>query len=309
MYRVCVAVALCAALTAAVSAWANLADTTPIFAKPTGAPRPRDNAIRLAQQDNQSVSTGNPSVAPLKWVGMLINPTPTKKDPNLVSECTGQFIRPNVVITAGHCIKDLPDNPTGPWFDLSKQVFILQYQNGEGSQTFKTVCALTSPLWTLPANFSSMNDDQQGVALRAASEHDFAMVLVNGTSPTGTMPYALDWKGKVDGAVRVGYAVDILDGEVIQQADGIVFFANQIPMFPEAPPDLVVHWQSITDLTSGTSGGAWIANFSTTEGPNNNFLIAVTSFKNDNYPGAILAAYLTAAEFNPLLASVSNGCR
>jgi len=309
MYRVCVAVALCAALTAAVSAWANLADTTPIFAKPTGAPRPRDNAIRLAQQDNQSVSTGNPSVAPLKWVGMLINPTPTKKDPNLVSECTGQFIRPNVVITAGHCIKDLPDNPTGPWFDLSKQVFILQYQNGEGSQTFKTVCALTSPLWTLPANFSSMNDDQQGVALRAASEHDFAMVLVNGTSPTGTMPYALDWKGKVDGAVRVGYAVDILDGEVIQQADGIVFFANQIPMFPEAPPDLVVHWQSITDLTSGTSGGAWIANFSTTEATDKNTLIAVNSFHNTDFPGAEVGAYLTAAEFDPLLTFVSNGCK
>ncbi len=197
MYRVCVAVALCTTLTAAASAWANLADTTPIFAKPIGAPRLRDNAIRLAQQDNQPVSTGNPSVAPLKWVGMLINPTPTKKDPNLVSECTGQFIRPNVVLTAGHCIKDLPDNPTGPWFDLSKQVFILQYQNGEGSQTFKTVCALTSPLWTLPANFASMSDDQQGAAMRAASEHDFAMVLVDGTSPTGTMPYLLDWKGKV----------------------------------------------------------------------------------------------------------------
>ncbi len=80
-------------------------------------------------------------------------------------------------------------------------------------------------------------------------------------------------------------------------------------MFPESPPNLVVHWQSITDLTSGTSGGAWIANFNPTEGPNNNLLIAVTSFKNDAYPGAILAAYLTSAEFNPLLDSVSNGCR
>jgi len=33
------------------------------------------------------------------------------------------------------------------------------------------------------------------------------------------------------------------------------------------------------------------------------------SFTNTAYPGAMLAAYLTAAEFNPLLASVSNGCK
>jgi hypothetical protein len=308
MFRVCVAVALCAALTIAATAWANLSDTTPIFAKPTSAPMLREPTMQVAQ-NAKPVSTGNPSVAPLKWVGMLINPVPTKKDPNLVSECTGQFIRPNVVLTAGHCIKDLPDDPNGAGFDLSKQVFILQYQNGEGSHTFKTVCALTSPLWKLPPNFASMNDDQQAAAFRAMSGHDFAMVLVDGTSPTGTMPYALDWKGKVSDAVRVGYAVDILNGEIVQQGDGIVFFANQIPMFPENPSNLVVHWQSITDLTQGTSGGAWIANFDTDEGPNSNLLIAVTSFTNTAYPGAMMAAYLTAAEFNPLLASVSSGCK
>jgi hypothetical protein len=71
----------------------------------------------------------------------------------------------------------------------------------------------------------------------------------------------------------------------------------------------VVHWQSLTNLTNGTSGGAWIANFSAIEGANKNILIAVTSFGNDLYPGAEFAAYLTAAEFNPLLAFVSNGCK
>jgi hypothetical protein len=277
-------------------------------ARPPAVTAPRDNGIRVAQNDQIS-SSGNPSVAPLKWVGLLVNPVPTQKSPNAYDACTGQFIKPNIVLTAAHCIKDLPDNPTGPWYDLTKQTFVLQYQNGEGSQTFKTVCAATAPGWSFPADYSSLSPAKQDAAERAASGHDFALVLVNGNSPTGAMPYALDWKGEATQAVRIGYAADILDGEIVQQALGIVFFANAIPMFPDMPSNLVVHWQSITDFTEGSSGGAWIANFSTGNEANSNILIAVTSFRNTAYPGAILAAYLTAAEFNPLLQFVSNGCK
>jgi hypothetical protein len=277
--------------------------------RPSGMALPADGVTQLAQNEQQVAHTGNPSIAPLKWVGLLITPNPTKEHPNQVAECTGQFIKPNIVITAAHCIKDITDNPTGPWFDVTKQIFVLQYQNGEGSHTFKTVCAATPPGWALPSNYVSLKDGQKGRADRAASEHDFALVLVDGNSPTGTMPYELDWKGKAKEAVRVGYAGDILDGEIIQQALGIVFFANSIPMFPESPPGLVVHWQSVTDLSQGTSGGAWITNFSTNEGQDKNVLVAVTSFGAADYPGAAMGAYLTAADFNPLLAYVSNGCK
>jgi hypothetical protein len=277
--------------------------------RPTGPALPVGANMQLAQNEAQVANTGNPSVAPLKWVGLLMTPNPTKQHPDQVAECTGQFIKPNVVLTAAHCIKDIPDNPTGPWFDLTKQTFVLQYQNGEGSHTFKTVCAATAPGWTLPSNYATLKGGQQNRAYRAASEHDFALVLVDGSSPTGTMPYALDWKGKVKEAVRVGYAGDILDGEIVQQALGIVFFADSIPMFPESPPNLVVHWQSVTDLNQGTSGGGWITNFSAEEGSDKNILVAVTSFNDDDYPGAVMGAYLTAAEFNPLLAYVSNGCK
>ncbi len=266
-------------------------------------------AAASAQNGPQVGSTGNPSVAPLKWVGMVINPTPTKDDPDLVAACTGQFIKPNIVLTAAHCVKDIIENPTGPWFDLTKQRFVLQYQNGEGSHTFKTICAATPSGWQVPANLTSLKNAQRNQAQRAASAHDFALILVDSNSPTGVMPYALDWKGKATGAVRVGYAADILDGEIIQQADGIVFFTDQIPMFPETPHNLVVHWQSVTDLTQGSSGGGWIANYSSEEGQNKNILIAVTSFNDTEYPGAVMGAYLTAAEFNPLLNYVSNGCK
>jgi hypothetical protein len=88
-----------------------------------------------------------------------------------------------------------------------------------------------------------------------------------------------------------------------------VFFADAIPMLPKSYPNIVVQWAPITDLTEGTSGGAWIANFNTVENPNKNLLVAVTSFSFDAYPGGEGAAYLTAAEFNPLLDFVSKGCQ
>jgi V8-like Glu-specific endopeptidase len=272
-----------------------------------GLPKPSPDEIRLAQL--KPANTGNPSVAPLKWVGVLINPTPSKQHPNAYSWCTAQFIKPNVLLTAGHCIKDLQENPTGPWYDLTKQYFVLQYQNGEGSQKFMTKCAAANPKWTFPSTYGTMTSDQQNTAFLAASQHDFAMVLVDANSPTGVMPYALDWKGNWKAATRVGYAGDILDGQIIQDSHGIVFFADAIPMFGQSFPSLVVHWQSRTDLTSGTSGGGWIANFSGTESATNNTLIAVTSFSDSGYPGAEMATYLTAAEFNPLLTYVSNGCK
>jgi len=297
------------ALFMGASAFASYINGPDLDKRPSGVALPADGVTQVAQNDPQVANAGNPSVAPLKWVGLLISPNPTKDHPNQAAECTGQFIKPNVVLTAAHCIKDVTDNPTGPWFDLTKQTFVLQYQNGEGSHTFKTVCAATAPGWAVPSNYATLKGGQKAKAQRAASEHDFALVLVDGNSPTGTMPYALDWKGKVSAAVRVGYAADILDGEIIQQAEGIVFFSNAIPMFPESPPNLVVHWQSVTDLSQGSSGGGWIANFSTDDGTNNNILIAVTSFGNSDYPGAVMGAYLTAAEFNPLLAYVSNGCK
>jgi hypothetical protein len=277
---------------------------TALATSPMALPKQRDNKVRLAQT-GEPVNTGNPTVAPLKWVGRIVTPAPTKIHPNEVSECTGQFIKPNVVLTAAHCLHDLP----AAALDLTNQTFTLQYQAGVGSQTFKTVCGKTNPLWTLPANYSSLSQSDQNAAMFAAYPHDFAMLLVNGNSPTGVMPYALDWKGQVTKAVRVGYAGNILDDEVIQQSGGAVFFADAIPLFPYPDSNIVAQWQGNIDFTNGSSGGAWIANYNTTEGPNNNVLIAVTSFGNSQYPGATFAAYLTAAEFNPLLASVSNGCK
>ena len=253
-------------------------------------------------------TTGNPSLPPLKWAGLLAIPDPTDKDPRAITECTGQFIKPNVVLTAAHCLRDLPDNPNGPWPDITKGTFWLQYQNQQGTP-FKVLCGAVNPLWTLPSNFSAMSEDDKDGAKLTAYQHDFAMLLVEGESPTGVMPYLLDWKGKFGYATRIGYASDILNGQIVQKSGGAVFFADAIPMLDKFYPDVVVQWAPTTELTFGTSGGAWIAQFSTTEAAGKNLLIAVTSFSFDSYPGGEGAAYLTAKEFNPLLDFVANGCK
>ena len=276
------------------------------------------NAVRVAQANTLGweQTTGSPSVAPFKWVGLLKNASTTKNAPH-GWDCTAQFIKPNILLTAGHCLTDLTSGQPLAAIDASKLSFLLQYQDGLASQTYKAVCAAANPLWTIPSNFNDMSGSDKSAALNAAGEHDFGLVLVDGTSSTGTIDYVLDWKGKFTSAARVGYPGDILNADIIQYAPGIVFFADQIPL-PKGLnlPNDVVQWGPVTDATHGMSGGAWVARISDTEGPNKNILIAVTSSAPQVgnteiplFPGGTWAAYLTAAEFNPLLTFVSNGCK
>src|SRR5580700_2240370 len=114
-------------------------------------------------------------------------------------------------------------------------------------------------------NYNSMSDSDKSTAQDVVHEHDFGMILVDGTSPTGSMEYALDWKGKFTFAVRVGYPGDILNADIVQYAPGIIFFANQISLpDPWNLANTVVQWGPVTDATHGMSGGAWVANYSPT---------------------------------------------
>lgn len=353
---------LCLALSAgAEGIWANTAspETATVgigrlpgaqaakhMAPPPGAAKARDGVTRLADIELWPVvpapeaSTGNPSFAPLKWVGLLVMPDPTH--PNRIFTCTAQFIAPSVLLTAGHCLSDLGDTPTGPWPDPKKGVFYLQYQDDIGVE-FNIVCGATASTYTLSPTWRTMTQDQrdaawkamsraqQNAAFSAASQHDLAMLLVGhttssggmqvATSPTGFMPYQLDWranyqkdrKGKYTHITRVGYPGSILGGAIVQKVSGSMFFSDMIPIGYNSS-NIVVQWGPLTDFTSGSSGGAWIGNFSLAEGKDKdgdpyNVLLAVTSLHDDNYPGAEFASYLTAADFNPLFAYVQNGCK
>jgi hypothetical protein len=283
--------------------------------------RPQIKSSRLAQNlvvEPREATSGNPALVPLTWVGILVIPNPTPKDSNAVTLCTAEFITSTVLLTAAHCLQDLPDAlddaPTAParqWPDIKNAVFYRQYQNDSGVP-FKIVCGLTNPKWVLPSNVTSMKGAEKRAAMGKALQHDYAMLLVDSPNPSGGMPYQLDWKGKkgTTFAVRVGYPSAILDAAIVQRVPGSVFFANVIPGPYDSMPDEVAQWGPSVDATQGMSGGAWIINFDTTgQAPNANTLIAVSSLANSSFPGASFAAYLKAEEFNPLLNSVSNGCK
>jgi hypothetical protein len=303
---------------------AIIANVAPPLAGPTEndyTSKPAKNDVRLAQNlvvDAREATSGNPALLPLTWVGILVIPNPTAKAPNAVTLCTAEFITSTVLLTAGHCLQDLtdvlddaPGAPAHQWPDIKKATFYRQYQNDSGVP-FKIVCGLPNPKWALPSNITSMRNSDKRAALNNASQHDYAMLLVDTPNPGGGMPYALDWKGKqgTTFAVRVGYPSAILDAAIVQRVPGSVFFATAVPNPYDSLPNEVVQWGPSVDATEGMSGGAWIINFDTSgKEPNANTLIAVSSFANSSYPGASFAAYLTAEEFNPLLKSVSNGCK
>src|SRR5579862_5916602 len=104
-----------------------------------GAGAGRAQFLLPSRADDTEATSGNPSVAPFKWAGLLIVPDPSDKNPNAIDLCTGDFIPPNVVITAGHCLRDIGEKPAGPWPDVSKGTFWLQYQNESGTP-FKIIC-------------------------------------------------------------------------------------------------------------------------------------------------------------------------
>ena len=263
--------------------------------------------IRLAQA---VTAPNDPKVAPFRWAGVLETPITAEQQQNLrkAPYCTAQFITDNVLLTAGHCLNDLDKNPTGFWYDLTKASFILQYSDGDGLASFRVKCGRTSPLWKYPPNYKSMSESDREKAFWTSAEHDFAMVLVDGTSPTGHMSYALDWKGKYTSAALIGYPDDLLSGNYIQQTEGRVLFANVLEPDFANYPNLVAHLGTSNQFTHGASGGAWVFTDPTTHAST---LIAVTSAfpYGRTLAGANFAAYLTAAEFNPLLQSVSNGCK
>jgi trypsin len=102
-------------------------------------------AVRVAKSDPDVSATGNPTIAPLKWAGLVLNYAAFEKDGQKYNwQCTGQFISPTVILTAAHCIQD---STTGAWYDLKKMYFLAQYQNKSFSQSYRAVCASRFDGW------------------------------------------------------------------------------------------------------------------------------------------------------------------
>ena len=93
----------------------------------------------------------------------------------------------------------------------------------------------------------------------------------------------------------------MLGGEIIQIAHGDILFPNS------SIPKIVALRHNRADLTEGSSGGAWVANFDKREDVEYNTVISVTSFISKPQSGVSFGPYPTSA-LRGLFDYVSKGC-
>lgn len=216
--------------------------------------------------------SGSVNATPLKWAGKLFY-----KSPKGDMVCSAQFIRDRILLTAAHCVRD---SDTGQFYQ--NIAFALQYDHGRYSRVYPYRCAATFDGWV------------QGGAGKWM--WDYAMILVDGGSPTGYFGYAWDWGQSYRNAVKIGYPGSIQNGQVIQIENG-----------PVSVSDGIVELQHGNQADQGgSSGGAWIGDFSSSL--KGNRVISVASFSYRNRPGVQYGPYFQNS-FNDLLAFTARGCR
>ena len=262
------------------------------------APRPNvdPDAVRSAARD-RAAPPGNPGQTPandlgdaggpkeraagdvlskpLYWAGKLFFRAP---DGDYV--CSGQFISPNVVLTAAHCVRD---SETGEWYqDL---IFALQYNAGRYGAIYSYDCVATRNAWVQPGFERFL--------------YDYAMIRVDTPSRTGNFGTHWGWRGAYNEANKIGYPGGVADGEIIQVEHGPIAFVDGVVQMKHGNP---------ADQ-GGSSGGAWIGAYSDAEGSNDgNYIISVESFGYDEEPGVDYGPYLDE-NFKDLWDYVENGCR
>jgi hypothetical protein len=254
-----------------------------------GKVKVKSERIRLAQNDADLSSTGNPSTAPLKWSGLLLNKDIISSDGRKYEgRCTAQFISASVLLTAAHCVQDYK---TGSWFDIGKMYFLLQYQNLDFSRAYRPLCFSRFDGWF----------PKSAETIQSRSQWDYAIILVEGQSLTGHFNWEVDWVGKYQRATMTGYPNALLKGQIVQQAQGtLVPVSGRQNLVSLSRPD---H----PNLREGTSGGAWVANFDKSEETGYNSVIGVTSYYEPGSPGVMFGPYLTS-DYRNLFDHVSKRC-
>lgn len=220
-------------------------------------------------------AAGNVMSKPLYWAGKLFYRTP-----NGDYVCSAQFISPRVLLTAAHCVRD---GDTGVWYQ--DFLFALQYDQGKYSRLYSYDCVGTKNGWVQPGFEKYL--------------YDYAMILVETPSSTGNFGTHWGWRGAYSDANKIGYPGGVANGEVIQVEHGPIAFVDGVIQMKHGN----------TADQGGSSGGAWIGNYSNVEGNDEgNYVISVESFGYEEEPGVDYGPYLDQ-NFRDLWQYVENGCR
>lgn len=261
--------------------------------------------------DGQPIFAGNPVSAPLKWAGYWV----TQTAPDRLEACTAQFITSRIILLAAHCVRD---QDTGKYYDPSNQntLFLLQYQNDSFSKLYRPLCKFVFDDWVVqlkpgedPSKPETMNEQRQKeyvAAKNSAWQFDFAMVYLDADSITGH--YNVHINERWNGATSTGYPGHMMGGMVVQKIQGDVFDASDVAFSLGQVPNEQVLWHGNRDYTQGSSGGAWVANYSPDEGPDKNIVVGLNSFDASNKPGASFGPFFND-NFTALLKFTQEHCR
>jgi hypothetical protein len=263
---------------------------TPVAkATPGGAPKsapPAPSGPRSAEASGAAKNvgqaerkTGDPNSIPLRWAGKFFF---SKSDGDYI--CSAQFIAPNIILTAAHCMRD---DTTGQWY--KDFVFALQYQRGQTTQQVTPKCYGMWNKWV-----HASDDDE------IHWHYDYAMILTEESSKTGSFGWTYNYDpSQFPTAMKVGYPADILDGEVVQMDGGPL-------TAPETRSGLVMLRHGNPKNAGGSSGGAWVGNFSgSMEG---NRVISVTSHHVGDETSVSYGPHFDQ-DFKGLLDYVQRGCK
>ena len=230
-------------------------------------------SLTVEMPKEQDRASGDVNSMPLVFAGKLFFQKGNGK--NYV--CSAQFISKRVLLTAAHCVRD---DENGDFY--RNIAFALQYDKGRYSKAYKSQCAATLNGWVQPG-------DEKWT-------YDFAMILVGEDSQNGWFGTAWGWQ-QYNEATKIGYPGGILDGQVIQVDQGPIKVENGI---------VELRHGNQADQ-GGSSGGAWIGDYSSQKG-NYNHIISVESFGYDGQPGVDYGPYFDG-RLKILWDFVENGCK
>jgi hypothetical protein len=248
----------------------------------TTSPKPRSsNELKSSpSRDVKSLAryTGDVNVIPLRWMGQLFYTNPAQDG----FRCSAQFISTNVILTAAHCVRD---HKTGQFYNDFR--FALQYHNGDYSRLYGYRCVATKNGW--------VGNDYSHYG------YDYAMLLADSPSVTGWFGMTWDWQGKYNNATKLGYPKGIIGGKLIQVDAG--------PLdFEEFGQNVISLHHGRNEEQGGTSGGAWVADFSYSSAASSNHIISVSSHTRGDDESVLYGPYFDD-NFRELFDYVSRGCR